>query len=311
MKEINLVVSDSGDRLDTYLAQNLPEYSRSRLQKLIERGMVCINGGICQDKKVKVREGDRLLLVIPPNQPLNLEPEALELDILYEDEHLIIINKPAGLVVHPAPGHEVGTLVHRLLYHCPDLGGIGGVERPGIVHRLDKDTTGALVIAKTDYAHQHLQAQLKRKTARREYWGVVHGVMPEPTGSIDLPIGRHLGERKKMGIVPLEKGGRNALTHWEILERLGNYTLVEFRLDTGRTHQIRVHTSHLGHPLLGDPLYSSGQGIGVNLRGQVLHARRLILEHPVSGITLEAIAPLPAEFNKVLRVLRQRICLQS
>lgn len=306
MKEIQLEVNSDKERLDSYLAQALPEFSRSRLQKLIEKGNLNLNGQICQDKKVKVKKGDRLCLFLPPSEPLSLEPEALALDILYEDESLIIINKPAGLVVHPAPGHGVGTLVHGLLYHCPDLAGIGGVQRPGIVHRLDKDTTGALVVAKTDFAHQHLQGQLKAKTARREYWGIVYGVPKTPTGTIHLPIGRHPSERKKMAVVPLEKGGRDAVTHWQILERLGNYSLLEFRLETGRTHQIRVHSSYIGHPLVGDPLYSSGQGIGVNLSGQVLHAYRLILVHPVSGEQLEAIAPLPPEFTKVLRVLRRR-----
>jgi 23S rRNA pseudouridine1911/1915/1917 synthase len=273
---------------------------------LIELGSLSINGQICQDKKVKVKKGDRLHLLIPPNRSLELEPEAMDLDILYEDEYLIIINKEAGMVVHPAPGHEVGTLVHGLLYHCPDLAGIGGVQRPGIVHRLDKDTTGALVVAKTDFVHQHLQAQLKAKTARREYWGIVYGMPKTEQGIIDLPVGRHPTQRQKMGIVPPEKGGREAITHWQILERLANYTLMEFRLETGRTHQIRVHISHCGHPILGDPLYSSAHSIGVNLSGQVLHARRLILEHPVSGEIIEATAPIPEEFNKVLRILRQR-----
>ena len=306
MKELELEVTGESLRLDSYLSQALPQFSRSRLQKLIELGSLSINGQICQDKKVKVKKGDRLHLLIPPNRSLELEPEAMELDILYEDEYLIIINKEAGMVVHPAPGHEVGTLVHGLLYHCPDLAGIGGVQRPGIVHRLDKDTTGALVVAKTDFVHQHLQAQLKAKTARREYWGIVYGMPKTEQGIINLPVGRHPTQRQKMGIVPPEKGGREAITHWQILERLANYTLMEFRLETGRTHQIRVHISHCGHPILGDPLYSSAHSIGVNLSGQVLHARRLILEHPVSGEIIEATAPIPEEFNKVLRILRQR-----
>lgn len=281
--------------------------SRSRLQKLIEEGNVRINDRTCQAKKTTVRLGDRLQVIIPPSQPLALEAQAIPLDILYEDDSLIIVNKQAGLVVHPAPGHESGTLVNALLAHCPSLEGIGGVRRPGIVHRLDKDTTGALVIAKTDYAHQHLQAQLKAKTARREYWGVVYGVPATPSGTIDLPIGRHPGDRKKMAVVSPDKGGREAVTHWEILERLGNYTLIEFRLETGRTHQIRVHTSQMGHPLVGDSVYGSGRSVGVNLPGQALHARKLTLQHPVTGETLAAIAPLPVTFTKLVEILRKRI----
>jgi 23S rRNA pseudouridine1911/1915/1917 synthase len=304
---INLQVEDRGDRMDSYLSQQLPEFSRSRLQKLIEEGNVQLNGQVCTGKKTSVREGDRLQIIIPPTQPLELQPEAILLDILYEDDYLIIINKPAGLVVHPSPGHESGTLVHALLSHCPNLAGIGGVQRPGIVHRLDKDTTGALVVAKSDRAHQHLQAQLKAKTATREYLGVVYGVSATNSGTINLPIGRHPVERKKMAVVPIEKGGREAVTHWQILERLGNYTLMQFRLETGRTHQIRVHSSSLGHPIVGDPVYSSGRSLGVNLPGQALHAWKLKLEHPISGEIIEAIAPLPITFTKLLDVLRKRV----
>ena len=210
------------------------------------------------------------------------------------------------MVVHPAPGNETGTLVQALLYHCQNLAGIGGVQRPGIVHRLDKDTTGAIVVAKTDFAHQHLQAQIKAKTARREYWGVVYGSPTNAEATINLPIGRHRVDRKKMAVVSVDQGGREAVTHWRVLERLGNYTLMEFLLATGRTHQIRVHCSHNGHPLVGDRIYSSGRSVGVNLSGQALHARKLSLQHPVSGKLIEAIAPLPVEFTKLLTVLRQR-----
>ncbi|ACK64833.1 pseudouridine synthase, RluA family [Rippkaea orientalis PCC 8801] len=308
--QIELTVQDKGDRIDLWLSQNLDQISRSHLQKLIEQGNIYLNNQVCLNKKTKVNLGDRLQVFLPPPEPLELQPEPIPLDILYEDDSLIIINKSAGLVVHPAPGHTSGTLVHGLLYHCPNLVGIGGVQRPGIVHRLDKDTTGAIVVAKTDYAHQHLQAQLKAKTARREYLGVVYGVPRHKDthqGTINVPIGRHRGDRKKMAVVPVENGGREAITHWQIVERLGNYTLVEFRLETGRTHQIRVHSSYIGHPIVGDPLYSSGGSVGVNLSGQALHAYRLILEHPVTGNTIEAIAPLPAEFTKLLTLLRQKL----
>ena len=304
--EFDLQVEIGSDRLDRWLSQQLSDLSRSRLQKLIEGGKVLVNERVCTSKKTIVSKGDRLHVSVPPPQAQDLQPEAIPLDILYEDDQLIIINKPANLVVHPAPGHETGTLVHALLFHCQNLAGIGGVQRPGIVHRLDKDTTGVLVVAKTDLAHQHLQAQLKAKTARREYLAIVCGAPVVESGTIDLPIGRHPIERKKMAVVSTEKGGRTAVTHWQILERLGNYTLMQFRLDTGRTHQIRVHSTYLGHPIVGDPVYSSGRSVGVNLCGQALHACKLIVEHPVSGKLIEAIAPPPADFTKLLAVLRHR-----
>ncbi len=265
-----------------------------------------LNAQVCTSKKTKLVTGDLLNLQIPPAEKLDLTPEAIPLDILYEDEHLIIINKPAGMVVHPAPGHPTGTLVHALLAHCDRLAGIGGIERPGIVHRIDKDTTGAIVVAKSDRAHQNLQSQIKAKTARREYWGVIYGSYLEDKGTINLPVGRHPVDRKKNAVVPIGKGGREAITHWKILERLGNYTLMQFLLETGRTHQIRIHCSHTGHPLVGDSLYSANRSLKVNLSGQALHARKLSLQHPVSGELIEAIAPLPTEFTKLLEVLRKR-----
>jgi 23S rRNA pseudouridine1911/1915/1917 synthase len=294
------------ERLDRYLAEELPDLSRSRIQNLIELGCVSLNHQTCTSKKIAVKEGDCITLTIPEAQPLELQAENIPLDILEEDDYLIIINKPVGLVVHPAPGHPNGTLVNALLAHCPNLPGIGGVQRPGIVHRLDKDTTGAIVVAKTEQAHQHLQAQLKAKTARREYLGIVYGVPKTQSGTIDLPIGRHPVDRKKMAVVPVEKGGRVAITHWQVQERLGNYTLVLFQLETGRTHQIRVHSAQIGHPIVGDPLYSSARSIGVNLSGQALHAWRLKLQHPVTNESIEAIAPVPDEFTKLLEVLRRR-----
>ncbi len=309
MTEINLQVEDTTDRLDRYLAQHLPDLSRSRIQQLIEQGNIQVNGKVCTSKKATVQPGDRIFLIIPAAQPLELQAEDIPLDILYEDDFLLIINKPAGLVVHPAPGHSQGTLVNALLAHCPNLPGIGGVQRPGIVHRLDKDTTGAMVIAKTDQAQQHLQAQLKAKTARREYLGIVYGAPSAESGTIDLPIGRHPVDRKKMAVVPIEKGGRAAVTHWRVKERLGNYTLMHFQLETGRTHQIRVHCAQIGHPIVGDPVYSSGRSVGVNLSGQALHAWRLRLQHPVTQELIEVTAPPPPEFNTLLEVLRRRIAL--
>lgn len=293
-------------RLDSYIAQETPDLSRSRIQKLIEQGNVQVNDHVCISKKAKVQLGDRISLTIPDPKPLELQPEVIPLDILYEDDVLIIINKPAGLVVHPAPGHQSGTLVNALLAHCPKLTGIGGVQRPGIVHRLDKDTTGAIAIAKTDQAHGHLQAQLQAKTAQRKYLGVVYGAPSAESGTINQPIGRHPVDRKKMAVVPVEKGGRPALTHWQVRERLGNYTLIHFQLETGRTHQIRVHSSYIGHPIVGDPVYSSARSVGVNLPGQALHAWRLQLQHPVFGEWIEFVAPPPLALIKLLDVLRLR-----
>ena len=306
MSTINIQVPENSDRLDRYLSQNLSDLSRSRIQQLIEQGHVQVNDQICTSKKVNLKIGDRISLEIPAIEPLQLLAADIPLDILYEDEELIILNKPAGLVVHPAPGHPDGTLVNAILAHCPNLPGIGGIQRPGIVHRLDKDTTGAIVIAKTDLAYQHLQAQLQAKTARREYLGLVYGVPKTETGSIDLPIGRNPQDRKKMGIVSIEDGGRAAITHWRVQERLANYTLIHFQLETGRTHQIRVHSAKMGHPLVGDPIYSSGHSLGVNLPGQALHAWKLQLQHPVSGNLVEVTAPLPRSFATLLEVLRRR-----
>jgi 23S rRNA pseudouridine1911/1915/1917 synthase len=305
IQEITLQVTKQVDRLDSWLATQITDISRSRVQKLIENGHVKLNDRICSSKKVKIAPGDRLLVTIPEPEPLDLTPENIPLDVLFEDEHLIIVNKPAGMVVHPAPGHYTATLVHALLYHCESLAGIGGVERPGIVHRLDKDTTGAIVVAKSDRAHQHLQAQIKAKTARREYWGVIYGSFPDHSGTIDLPIGRHKSDRQKMAVM-VDQGARTAVTHWQTLERIGNYSLMQFLLETGRTHQIRVHCAHYGHPLVGDSIYGSNRSLKVNLAGQALHARQLSLIHPISEKLITAIAPLPAEFNKLLQVLRNR-----
>jgi 23S rRNA pseudouridine1911/1915/1917 synthase len=306
MTAINLLVQEKTERLDRYLSSEIPDLSRSRVQKLIEEGHVLLNDKVCTSKKINLTEGDRILVEIPAVQPLELVAQDIPLDILYEDEHLLILNKPAGLVVHPAPGHADGTLVNALLAHCPNLPGIGGVQRPGIVHRLDKDTTGAIAIAKTDVAYHHLQAQLQAKTARRKYLGVVYGAPKTDSGTVDLPIGRHPQDRKKMAIVPVEKGGRTAITHWQVKERLGNYTLIHFQLETGRTHQIRVHSAKIGHPIVGDPIYGSGRSVGVNLPGQALHAWQLKLQHPVSESWVEVTAPLPQTLTKLLDVLRRR-----
>ncbi|WP_068819644.1 RluA family pseudouridine synthase [Phormidesmis priestleyi] len=305
--QIELSVEETSDRLDRYLASQLTDVSRSRLQKLIEQGHVQINGDVCTSKKLDVKSGDRIQINIPDAEPLDLQAENIPLDILYEDDSLLILNKPAGLVVHPSAGHETGTMVNALLAHCSTLPGINGVQRPGIVHRLDKDTTGAIAVAKTEQAFHHLQEQFRTKTARRDYLAIVYGAPPQENGTIEQPIGRHPVERQKMAVVSEEKG-RRAITHWHIKERLGNYTLMEFELETGRTHQIRVHSAFMGHPIVGDQVYGSGRkSINVNLPGQALHAWRLRLKHPMTEEWVVAIALLPPTFTKLLDVLKRRM----
>lgn len=316
MNEYEFIVqseSDCGTRLDRWLSDQLPDISRSQVQRLIEQNQVQINQAPCTTKKASVNLGDRISITIPSPIPLELTPENIPLDILHEDEHLIIVNKPAGMVVHPAPGHSTGTLVHALLHHCQvkiadglttTLSGIGGTQRPGIVHRLDKDTTGAIVVAKTDKAHQHLQAQIAAKTARREYLGLVYGNPKQDSGTINQPIGRHPVNREKQAVLDEEKGGRPAVTHWQLQERLGNYSLIHFKLETGRTHQIRVHAAAMGWPIVCDPLYSRGKSLGVNMPGQALHAWRLTLEHPATKKKIQAEAPLPEQFQKLLGTIR-------
>lgn len=314
--KLELLVEEGG-RLDAYLADQILELSRSRIQKLIAQGQVWVNGQCCTSKKAIVHSGDHIQITIPEAEPLDIQPEPIPLDILYEDDDLLIVNKPAGLVVHPAPGHTSGTLVNALLAHCktPDgkstLSGIGGIQRPGIVHRLDKDTSGAIAIAKTDLAHQNLQQQFQTKTARREYLAVVYGAPTTETGTVDLPIGRHAADRKKMAIVPEADGGRRAVTHWRVIERLGNYTLMQFDLETGRTHQIRVHSAQMGHPIVGDPVYGSGRSIGVNLPGQALHAWQLRLQHPITQAVIEVVAPVPEYVSTLLEILRRRANLPN
>ncbi len=305
IQNIELQVSQGGqERIDRYLAEQLDGISRSRIQKLIVQGRVMVNQQVCDDKKATVKFGDLLNIDIPEVQPLTIEPEAIALEILYEDEHLLVINKPVGLVVHPSAGHDSGTLVNALLAHCPNLSGINGVQRPGIVHRLDRDTSGALVVAKHDFAHQHLQQQIQAKTARREYLGVVNGVPKTASGTIDAPIGRHPIDRKKKAVISSDAlSSRHAITHWSVQERLGNYTLIKFDLETGRTHQIRVHAAYIGHGIAGDPVYSKPIN---HIHRQALHAWRLTFVHPVTGAEISAIAPLPNDFEKFLTRLRQQ-----
>ena len=290
------------ERIDRFLAHQLTDLSRSRIQVLIDDGYVTVNDVICNNKKDLIKAGDRIQLTTPAATPLDLIAQEIPLDVLYEDEHLIVINKPAGLVVHPAAGHADGTLVNALLAHCTELSGINGTQRPGIVHRLDKDTSGVIVVAKSDRAHQNLQAQIQAKTARREYLAIVRGVPKSDSGVIDAPIARHKSDRKKMAVVD---DGRKAITHWQIMERFGHYTLVKFDLETGRTHQIRVHSAHMGWAIAGDPVYGHpNKEISQYIIGQALHAWRLTFTHPVSGELIQNIAPLPEGFEKLLVSLR-------
>ncbi len=287
-------------RLDRWLTDQLADLSRARIQGLIDQGFILRNGQPCRGRD-SVRPGDSFTVTIPEPEPSGLIAQAIPLTIVYEDDALLVVDKPKGLVVHPAPGHSDGTLVNALLARTGSLSSINGIERPGIVHRLDKDTTGLLVVAKTDHAHQHLQGQIQNKTAHRDYLAVIHGQPAQDRGTIDAPIGRHPVHRQKMAVTAK---GREARTDWQVVERLGNYALLKFSLSTGRTHQIRVHSAHIGHPIVGDELYSSAKS-PVNLTGQALHAYQLSFDHPVSGERLSFEAPLPAEMVKLLSVARR------
>ena len=290
-------------RIDSVLSLLLPETSRSFLQKLIEDGRLSVNEKICTSKKYKVEEGDQVEITIPEPEVLNIQAENIPLDIVYEDADVLVVNKPRGMVVHPAVGNYTGTLVNAIMFHCKDnLSGINGVLRPGIVHRIDKDTTGALLVCKNDNAHRDLAEQLKEHSIRRRYRAVVSGVLKEDEGTIEGPIGRHPVDRKKMAIN--YKNGKDAITHYKVLERFKNATYVECRLETGRTHQIRVHMTSIGHPLLGDEIYGSGKN-PYHLQGQTLHAMILGFIHPTSGEYMEFTAPLPDYFLKLLEKLRK------
>ena len=292
-------------RLDRWLVSQRPEQSRARIQKFIDAGYVRVNG-VTGRAKTPLRPGDVVELWMPPPEPLEyLVPQAMPLDVLFEDEHLIVLNKPAGLTVHPAPGNKDGTLVNGLLHHCPDLPGIGGELRPGIVHRLDKDTTGCIVVAKSQLALVRLQVQIQKRIASRQYLAVVHGQPAADHGTIIGAIGRHPVDRKKYAVVA-DDTGRHACTHWRVIERLGDYALLRFKLDTGRTHQIRVHCAHTNHPILGDPVYSRCRNLPLALPGQALHAVQLGLDHPITGERLVCEAPLPPVFDKLLQLLRRR-----
>ena len=287
------VITDQTGRIDKVLTSLEPEITRSQLKNLINDGHVTVNGQAVKPK-YKVQAGDKISLVKPEPQSLELTPENIPLDIVYEDDDVIVVNKPQGMVVHPAPGHPDHTLVNALLYHSP-LSTINGTFRPGIVHRIDKDTSGLLMVAKNDLAHQSLAEQLRNKTNKREYLALVYGQIKEDEGTIDAPLGRNPQDRKKQAVV---KGGRHAVTHFKVMKRYDNFTLVKCILETGRTHQIRVHMKYIGHPLVGDPLYGPRKVIGKN--GQFLHAALLGFKHPRTGKKMVFEAPLPENFQKML-----------
>jgi 23S rRNA pseudouridine1911/1915/1917 synthase len=302
MSRICLEVDENyiDERVDKYLSALLPEQSRSYLQKMIKDGKVEVNGKPVK-ASYRMEESDQVVIELPELVEPQIEAEDIPLDILYEDDSILMVNKPKGMVVHPSAGHYSGTLVNAVLYHCQgSLSGINGVMRPGIVHRIDKDTTGVLVICKNDQAHNHVAVQLKEHSITRKYRAIVCGVLKEDQGTIDAPIGRHPIDRKKMAIN--EKNGKRAVTHYHVLERFANHTYVECQLETGRTHQIRVHMASIHHPLLGDTVYGSEKN-PYHLEGQALHAQVLGLIHPVTGRYLEVEAPLPEYFRKLLTKL--------
>ncbi|MBS4007768.1 MAG: RluA family pseudouridine synthase [Clostridium sp.] len=293
----------SGERLDAVAAKLADNLSRSRVQKLIEQSLVLVDG-VPQKANYRLRTGQLVEISLPDVTPAVVAAEEIALNILYEDEDLLVIDKPKGLVVHPAAGHLSGTLVNALLYHCDDLSGISGEARPGIVHRLDKDTSGVLLVAKKDRAHRNLSGQFKEHSITREYVAIVHGNISLAFGSIDAPIARHPRERKKMSVAPAGKG-RRAVTHFSVLEQFAGYTYLACRLETGRTHQIRVHLASIGHPVVGDPLYGFKKK-QVKLSGQALHARLLGFIHPTSGILMEFCSDPPEEFVELLEDLREK-----
>lgn len=302
---ITIVIDNEteGARLDKALSFSLPETSRTYLQKLIEMGKVSVNGIICFSKKYPVKQEDRLEVNLPEPEALNVDPENLNLNIVYEDQDLLVVDKPKGMVVHPAPGNLTGTLVNGILYHCKgQLSTINGIIRPGIVHRIDKDTTGLLLVAKNDNAHRSLAKQLADHTITRGYLAIVYNNFPEEAGRIDAPIGRDPSNRLRQKVT--DRNAKEAITNYKVLERLGQFTLIEARLATGRTHQIRVHMAYKGHPLLGDYVYGPKKN-NLSVEGQMLHAYLLGFVHPRTGEYMEFQSPLPSEFERVLNKLRK------
>jgi 23S rRNA pseudouridine1911/1915/1917 synthase len=294
--------ADRGERLDVFLARQASDLSRSRVQKLIADGRATVDGRAAKANR-RVQPGEAVALTVPDPAPVAVAAEAIPLDVVYEDADVVVVNKPRGMVVHPAAGNWQGTLVNALLARCGDLSGVGGEVRPGIVHRLDKDTSGVMVAAKNDRAHASLARQIKDRTAGRRYLALVHGSVQAAEGLIDAPIGRHRADRKKMAV---DAGhGRQARTRFTVMERFAGYTLVACRLETGRTHQIRVHMAYIGHPVVGDPKYGP-KNPPFPIAGQALHAYELTFRHPASGAEMVFTAPLPADMEEILAKLRKR-----
>ncbi len=298
---ITATIEQEEERVDKVITEEVAALSRSFVQQLIKEKQLFVNG-VPVKASYRVKEGDRILFSIPKAVEPDIEPENIELDILYEDEALLIVNKPKDMVVHPAPGHYSGTLVNAILYHCKgNLSGINGILRPGIVHRIDKDTTGALIVCKSDTAHNHIAAQLKAHSIQRKYYAIVHGAIKEEEGTVEGAIGRDPFDRKKMCIN--EKNGKPAVTHYKVLERFDGYTYISCQLETGRTHQIRVHMTSIGHPLLGDEVYGK-RASKFRLQGQTLHAGSIGFIHPLTETYMEFQAPLPEYFSHLLQVLK-------
>ena len=298
--QIEVIVKEEKGRIDKVLNERLTDYSRSQIQQWIKEQHVSINGKVIK-ANYKVSAGDHVLIEIPVPETLDLVPENMNLEIVYEDKDVVVVNKPQGMVVHPSAGHPNGTLVNGLLYQIKNLSTINDVVRPGIVHRIDKDTSGLLMVAKNDRAHESLAQQLKDKTSLRKYVALVHGEIPHEKGRIEAPIGRSKVNRKMQAVI---EGGKSAVTHFEVLKRFEGYTLIELQLETGRTHQIRVHMNYIGYPVAGDPLYGPKKTLKGN--GQFLHAKLLGFEHPTTGENMVFDAPLPEIFKKTLKQLQEK-----
>ncbi|PCK21587.1 RluA family pseudouridine synthase [Bacillus pumilus] len=301
MNQVNIAVSEeqTSERLDKFLSTTKPEWSRTQVQQWVKDGRIKVNGKQVK-ANYKVQAEDQIKVEIPDPEALDVEAEPMDLDIYYEDEDVLVVNKPRGMVVHPAPGHVSGTLVNGLMAHCNDLSGINGVMRPGIVHRIDKDTSGLLMVAKNDMAHESLVNQLVAKSVTRKYTAVVHGIIQHDTGTIDAPIGRDKKDRQSMTVT--KENAKQAVTHFDVIERFQDFTLVECRLETGRTHQIRVHMKYIGYPLAGDPKYGPRKTVDFN--GQLLHAGVLGFDHPRTREYMEFTAPIPADMQAFIESLR-------
>lgn len=297
--QVTVAEEQKNERIDKFVAGINNEWSRTQVQQWIKDDVVTVNGKAVKGN-YKVKENDKITVTIPEPEELDIQPEDMSLEIYYEDADVLVVNKPRGMVVHPAPGHTSGTLVNGLMHHCTDLSGINGVMRPGIVHRIDKDTSGLLMVAKNDMAHESLVNQLVAKTVTRRYKAIVHGVIPHDKGTIDAPIARDKKERQSMTV---DENGKHAVTHFQVLERFKDFTLVECRLETGRTHQIRVHMKYIGYPLAGDPKYGPKKTLDMN--GQALHAGILGFDHPRTGEYIQFEAPIPEVFEDALNILRK------